>query len=226
GRLHVRRRQAERDRVVLLIADFRPPMFWGVSRAFRSVAAAEALCLIGWSAAEAGGRVGLLAITGGEAAVARPRGRARGMLDAIGAMVAAHRAGLAAMRRGLAETPPLDAALAPVERLAPPGAELVLASGFDETGPELRDRLDALARRRAPRLVEVVDAAAGALPRGRYPIRLPGGRRARVRLDGGARPERLSRELAGRQALIVDAGDPAEATARRIAAAFPQGRAA
>ena len=33
---------AERDRTVILIADFRPSMLWGTRRTLRSVAAAEA----------------------------------------------------------------------------------------------------------------------------------------------------------------------------------------
>ena len=54
GRLHVRTFQAERDRAVLLVADFRPSMLWGTRRTLRSIAAAEALCLIGWRAAAEG----------------------------------------------------------------------------------------------------------------------------------------------------------------------------
>jgi len=41
GALHVRQFQEERDRETLLVADFRPSMLWGISRCFRSVAAAE-----------------------------------------------------------------------------------------------------------------------------------------------------------------------------------------
>ncbi|MEM8952145.1 MAG: DUF58 domain-containing protein, partial [Pseudomonadota bacterium] len=33
GRLHVRQFLEDRDRILLLIADFRPSMFWGISRA-------------------------------------------------------------------------------------------------------------------------------------------------------------------------------------------------
>ena len=57
GTLHVRQFQEERDRVVLLVADFRPSMFWGISNSFLSVAAAEALCLTGWRAVNDGARV-------------------------------------------------------------------------------------------------------------------------------------------------------------------------
>ena len=227
GRLHVRQFQEERDRVSLLIADFRPAMFWGLRRAFRSVAAAEALTLIGWNVVESGGRVGLLALSAAEPLVVPPRGRTRGMLDVIGGLVQAHEAGLAAMSGGTTEDPPLDQALSRADRLVPSGAELIVASGFDAPGPGLADRLDALSRRRMPRLVFVTDAQIDRLPRGRYPIRMDDGRRIRVRLGGGpADPPAHIRQIAGRQALVLDAGETIEQTARRIVAAFPAERAA
>ena len=46
GVLHIRQFQEERDRVTLLIADFRPSMFWGLRRAFRSVAAAACVMAV------------------------------------------------------------------------------------------------------------------------------------------------------------------------------------
>ena len=48
GELHVRTHHDERDRAVVLVADFRPSMLFGTRRALRSVAAAEALVLLGW----------------------------------------------------------------------------------------------------------------------------------------------------------------------------------
>ena len=219
GRLHVRQFQEERDRVVLLIADFRPSMFWGVTRAFRSVAAAEALVLYGWTVVEEGGRAGLLAITPGAPVIVPPRGRVRGMLDVIGGLVAAHARGLELVVAGEAAEPPLDVALNQVDRLAPAGAELVLASGFDTPGDGLSDRIAALARRRTPRPILITAAEGGALPRGRYPIRLPDGRRVRVTLDGAGQGAGAPvREVAGRSALVIDAGQPVEAMARQIAA--------
>lgn len=218
GVLHVRQFMDERDRVLLLVADFRAPMLWGITRAFRSVAVAEALCLLGWQAVEEGGRVGLLALTGSGPLGVRPRGRVRGMLDVIGGMVTAHEQALAA---------PGDTALAdalePVERLAPGGSEVVIASGFDRPGA-LGDALTDMARRRVVRLMMMGDARADRLPRGRYPIRLPDGRRLRVSLTGQAEAE-PRREIAGFPLLHLDAGQPVEGLARHLAAAFPQDRA-
>ncbi|TXM93858.1 DUF58 domain-containing protein, partial [Methylobacterium sp. WL122] len=47
GILHVRTHHDERDRAVVLLADFRPSMLFGTRRALRSVAAAEALASLG-----------------------------------------------------------------------------------------------------------------------------------------------------------------------------------
>ncbi|WP_158808463.1 DUF58 domain-containing protein, partial [Beijerinckia sp. L45] len=54
---HTRTYLDERERTVLLIADFRPSMLFGTRRALRSVAAAETVALLGWRAIARGGRV-------------------------------------------------------------------------------------------------------------------------------------------------------------------------
>lgn len=227
GVLHVRQFQEERDRVTLLVADFRPAMFWGLRRAFRSVAAAEALTLVGWNVVESGGRVGLLALGSGAPLVVPPRGRTRGMLDVIGGLVEAHGQALAAMADGQRDDPRLDLGLSRIDRLVPSGAEVVIASGFDLPGAGLADRLNALARRRTPRLILMTDAAAMRLPRGRYPVRLSDGRRLRLR-SGGSGPEDDDplADVAGQSALVLDAGANIEDMARRLGAVFATGRAA
>ncbi|MHA6345995.1 DUF58 domain-containing protein [Roseivivax sp. CAU 1761] len=223
GRLHVRQFQEERDRVSLLVADFRPAMLWGTRRAFRSVAAAEALALIGWRVVEEGGRVGLLALGAGPPVAVPPRGRARGMLEVIGGLVRAHEAALALALTGADRDPPLEAGLARLERIAPRGAELVIASGFDAVGPGFDDRIAALGRGRVPRLLAIRDGGTARLPRGSYPIRLPDGSRARARIDGGPAPAAEIR-IAGLAALALDAATAPAALADRLAAAFPADR--
>lgn len=223
GTLHIRQFQEERDRISLLVADFRPAMLWGITRAFRSVAAAEALALIGWKNVHEGGRVGLLALTASGPVFVPPRGRTRGMLDVIGGMRAAHQQALEEAIGGAVDMP-LDGALVGVERLVPAGAEVIIASGFDLPGQGLGDRLARLARRRVPHLLMVMDAEAGRLPQGRYPIKLPDGRQVHVDLRGAdPRPEEEV-QIAGRAALLINAGASVQDTARGLAAAFPSGR--
>ncbi len=227
GRMHIRQFQQERDRITLLVADFRPSMFWGMRRALRSVAAAEALALIGWSIVESGGRVGFFAITPKKPVIVPARGRLRGMLDVIGGLVQAHDDALTTISAGQGGEPPLDQALSRVDRLVPSGSELVIASGFDAPGNDLDDRLAALARRRTPRLVLITDAAIQSMPRGRYPVRLADGRRVRLALgSNGTQQDYSEEEIAGRPALVLDAGETVEHTARRLATAFPTGQVA
>lgn len=223
GRPHVRRFHEERDRVCLLVADFRPSMLWGLIRAFRSVAAAEALAMVGWRVVEEGGRVGLLAVGAGDPVMVPVRGRTRGMLAVIGGLVRAHEAAKALAVAGGLDDPPLDLALAPLERIAPRGAELVIASGFETRGGGLADRLAVLARRHVPRLLHLTDGVVARLPRGSYPIRLPDGSRARVDLAGGAAVPDVA-AVAGWPALTIDSGAAPEDTARLLAAALPPDR--
>ncbi len=225
GKLHVRRFHEERDRVCLLVADFRPSMLWGLARAFRSVAAAEALVMIGWRAVEDGARIGLLAIGSEEPVMVPIRGRTRGMLGVIGGLVRAHDAAAAHALAGQVDDGPLDLGLVPLDRIAPRGAEIVIASGFETPGSALTNRLEMLARRHTPRLLHVIDGVVARLPRGSYPIRLPDGRHVRIDLaaDGaGIAPDDAG--IAGWPALPIDASAPPETTARLLATAFPPGR--
>lgn len=168
--------------------------------------------MLGWQIVEAGGRVGLLAVTSDQSFVVPARGRVRGMLDVIGGMVEAHEH---ALRDSEQEDPTLEQALVQAERLAPPGAELLIASGFDVLGAGFSDRLDALARRRTPRLLLVTDGES--LPRGRYPVRLADGRFARLRIGGHEAPRKVQK-IADRDALVLDAGEQIEQMAQRILA--------
>ncbi len=214
GRLHVRQFQEERDRVCLLVADMRRTMFWGLRRALLSTAAAEALALVGWQIVESGGRVGLLVLTDGPALAVPPRGRARGMLDVIGGMTGAHRRALSAALAGQGDAQTLEQGLVRAERLAPTGSEILIASSFDRAGTGLADQLDALARRRFPRLILVTGASE--LPKGGYPVRLPDGRSLKLQL-GTALPSGSSEaSVAGHSALVLDAGASIEENARRI----------
>ena len=82
-------------RRVLLVADFRPSMLQGRSRAFRSVAAAEALTVLGWQVAEAGGSVGLMTLgTGAPVRVPLDAG-AEGMRQVVSGFVRGHEAAAA-----------------------------------------------------------------------------------------------------------------------------------
>ncbi len=218
GTLHVRSFQEERDRVTLLVADFRPAMLWGSKRAFRSVAAAEALVLIGWQAVEQGGRVGLLALNAGIPVAVPARGRTKGMLAAIGGMVRAHATALQQALDGVQTDPPLSNALTRLSRLAPKGAEIVIASGFDAPGDGLEDCLGELSHRRTPRLIQIGDTGSTDLPAGAYPMRLFDGTRRRVRISGLRQNPIAQPHIANLPVLPLDAGQEVQEFARQISA--------
>lgn len=158
GKLYVKQMHDERDRRVVLVADFRPSMLWGTRRAFRSVAAAEMLTLLGWQAAQAGARVGLVVLSDAEPVAVPGRGREWGMVAVIGALVAAHRAALARFAEGRDDDPPLAEGLVQVGRTAPRGAEIVVASAFEDSGPALDAALGDLCWRHTVTLLSMIDA--------------------------------------------------------------------
>lgn len=169
GELKVRMFHAEQDQTTVLLADFRPSMLWGTRRTLRSVAAAEALAIIGWTAVQSGGRVGLIAVTAEQNVLVPPRGRDAAMIRVIGAMVRAHATALhgAVSQAGLQE-PPLETALDLARRAAPRGAEVWLASALDTPGQAFGDRVLALTSRATLRVVHIEDAFETAPPPGRY----------------------------------------------------------
>ncbi|MDP3341402.1 DUF58 domain-containing protein [Frigidibacter sp.] len=144
GSLQVRSFQEDRDRSVMLIADFRPPMLWGTRGRFRSIAAAEALAVAGWQAVLAGGSAGVVALTAGALVAERAAARARGMARVAGCLARAHAAALEAPE---AAVPDLAQMLAGAARLAPRGAAVVLATGFDDPGAGIEQVLAGILRR-------------------------------------------------------------------------------
>ena len=177
GELHVRTHHDERDRAVALLADFRPSMLFGTRRALRSVAAAEALALLGWRVVGDGGRVGLIVAGAGEPTVIRPAGGERAMTAVTGALAHAHAAALALSDR---DDPPLGPFLTLARALLPSGGHLVMASALDAAGADFETLLTVLAERLSIRLLLVSDAFERERPRGFYPFATPDGQRGTI----------------------------------------------
>jgi uncharacterized protein (DUF58 family) len=218
GRPHVREHHDERALAILLVADFRPCMFWGTRGRLRAVAAAEALTILGWRRAEQGGRVGLLALTASGARAVRLRAAERGMEAVIGAMVAAHAQGLADAMAGAGD-PPLDAALADAAALAPRGAEIALASCFEAPGAGAAALLGELAARGRLRPLFVTDAFEAAPPPGLYPVATSQGGAFWARfVRRAASPDPRATLLAPFGPIAVDPAASAEALAAELGA--------
>jgi len=222
GVTHVRTFHDERERTAILIADFRPCMLWGTRRALRSVAAAEALALIGWRIIESGGRVGLIAFGAGAPVHVAARGRQRGMASVIGGMAAAHRAALLALANAEStEDPPLDGALEIAAGLAPTGSAVFLASGMDRPGDGFDSLARALCRRAALTVLLVTDAFESRAPAGSYPVVTAKGvvqwaSIARKSAPAEPDPRRRRLDRLGMTTIAIDAGAEPEAMAEAL----------
>ena len=172
GVQHIRSFRDERDRVVLLVADFRPSMLFGTRRALRSVAAAEALALLGWQASAEGSRVGAWAVAAGALDVS-PAGHGPHMMAGVLGLLA--RAHAAALRGTGQDDPPLAGALEAAARVTPAGATLCVASGLDAPGEGFDTVVRWLARRNDVQFVIVRDAFEQAPPAGLFPFTANGG---------------------------------------------------
>jgi len=195
GAPHVRTFRDERQRTVLLVADFRPSMLFGTKRAFRSVAAAEALAFVGWRVSGEGGRVGLLTVGTDDPVFVHPTQGERAMMTVIAGMARAHRKALASED---VEEPALDGFMELGTRCLPRGGALVLATALERSGAGFERTARSLARRGALRIILVADAFEQAPAPGIYPFITPEGHRAHGAIDhsrnasrGDARLSRL-----------------------------------
>lgn len=172
GTPHLRSFHEDRERTLVLIADFRRPMLWG-TQSFRSVLGAEALALAGWQAAASGGSVGVAAITDEGVFSEHPTAGMRGMARVSGCLERAHSAALA--RHPGTDLVP---ALLRVARTVPRGAMVALASTLDRPGPGLDACLGAMVRRGPLRVILPADPFEDAPPRTPLPFVTEDGRQA------------------------------------------------
>jgi uncharacterized protein (DUF58 family) len=181
---HTRTYLDERERTVLLIADFRPSMLFGTRRAFRSVAAAETLALLGWRAAGRGGRVGLAAASAGGMQYGR-RGRGeRAMIALTGTLAEAHRDAL--LDRS-SDDPPLDTILETASMLPGSGSTIIVATALDTPGERFEAVAAGLSERHDLVFCLIEDEfERGAVP-GTYPFTTAQGANGWLRVDSGAK---------------------------------------
>lgn len=208
GAPHVRSFRDERQPNVLLVADFRPSMLFGTKRAFRSVAAAEALAVVGWRVIGQGGRVGLLTAGADEPVFVRPSQGERAMATVIAGMAHAHSK---ALESRADREPALDRFMEMAARCLPHGGVLMLATALEHAGEGFDGVARSLTPRGALRVILVTDAFERAPPPGLYPFLTMEGDRAHGvinRSREGAAPgdARLARLRAlGAYAVCLDA---------------------
>jgi uncharacterized protein (DUF58 family) len=209
GDAHVKVFDEERERPVVVLADFGPSMFFASQGAFKSVIAARLAALIGWSAVAHGDRIGALIFNGGHQELP-PAGGRRGQMRLIRALT---RAG--DPDTGLANPPDLRGlaeALGRLRRVARPGSLVFLVSdfyGLDEAAAGHLHRLRAHNDLTALQVVDPLELVPP--PPGRYSI--SDGRR-RGLIDTARRSGRehyaahFERHHAAVRALTEEAGIP------------------
>jgi len=216
---HVRTFRDERDRSLLLVADFRPSMLFGTRRAFRSVAAAEALALIGWHASAEGGRIGLIAAGPTETASTAPRRGVRQMATVLGMLTRSHADAVESRSRA---DLPLASVLETAARLVASGGCIVVATALDEPGDDFDAVVHWLARRNDLRFAIIRDAFEREPPEGLYPFVTAAGRKGTIRIgrDHRAAADRRCAHLRsfGASAIIVDSDAAPEALASTLEA--------
>lgn len=141
GKPHVKIYHEERERPVVILADFNPSMIFGTRVAFKSVVAARLASLLAWTVVKQGDRVGGFFFSADAHSELIPRGRESGVLPL-----------LAALSRYTDQTeeqraqPPrkLSDALIRLRRVIRPGSILVLISDFYSVDSECEKHLSRL----------------------------------------------------------------------------------
>ncbi|MBS7544127.1 DUF58 domain-containing protein [Ancylobacter oerskovii] len=214
GAPHIRSFHEDRDDTLLLIADFRPSMLWGTGTALRSVHAARLLAKRGWQAAARGASLAAISVDATGLALV-PSGAGAMQMSRISQMLAGrHDQALrdqALHDRAQAvqgEAPTLAEALIRATRLAPPGGEVLVATGPDGIEAVDEPALARLARRRRVRVALALDPVDRAPPSRALPIHAgPLSRFARLRpLDPALLSQRLRVLNVGLEMLADDAG--------------------
>ncbi|TVQ92441.1 MAG: DUF58 domain-containing protein [Chromatiaceae bacterium] len=174
GHPHVKRFDEERERPVMVLADFAPSMFFASQGVFKSVLAARLAALIGWATIAHGDRIG--ALLSGAAAGAEghlelaPAGGRRGQLRLIRALVAAGDPS-AALARPAAPAGTLGRALGRLRRVVRPGSLIFLLSDFHGSDAESARHLRRLAQHNDLTAIWIADPLELAPPPpGRYPV--------------------------------------------------------
>lgn len=141
GKPHVKIYQEEKERPVVILADFNPSMIFGTRVAFKSVVAARLAALIAWTVIKQGDRVGGLFFSATEHSELTPRGRESGVLPLL-ACLSNYTTQSTVQRE---ETPrKLIDALIRLRRVVRPGSLVVLISDFYSMDNECEQHLNRL----------------------------------------------------------------------------------
>ena len=169
GSAHVKVYQEERERPVVVMADFGPAMFFATEGAFKSIVVTRAAALIAWAAVHNGDRIGGLFYNGSHHELRPTRGQ-RGALHLIRELVSA--ADPANIGNTLSHSDNhFNTALARLRRVARPGSLVYMFSDFYHLDNDSKRQLQLLRRHNDVVACQILDRLELHAPEpGRYPV--------------------------------------------------------
>lgn len=141
GKPHVKIYQEERERPVVILADFNPSMLFGTRIAFKSVIAARLAALLAWTVAKQGDRIGGVFFSALNHSEFTPRGRESGVLPLL-ASLSQYTA--QSDEQQAAKPVRLSDVLIRLRRVVRPGSIIVLISDFYSMDVESEQHLNRL----------------------------------------------------------------------------------
>ena len=125
GEPHVKVYQQERERPVIVLADFNPSLYFGTRVALKSVVVAKVAALIAWRAVKDGDRVGALLFSSDRHQEIPPRSRDKGILPLLSNL-----SEFSELTKQTASPTPLSEALIRLRRVVKPGSLITVISDF------------------------------------------------------------------------------------------------
>lgn len=125
GEPHVKVYQQERERPVILLADFNPSLFFGTRVALKSVVVAKVAALVAWRAVKVGDRVGALLFSSEKHQELPPRSREKGILPLLSKL-----SEFSELHNQSSPPMPLSEGLIRLRRVVKPGSLIIVISDF------------------------------------------------------------------------------------------------
>jgi uncharacterized protein (DUF58 family) len=203
GKPHVRVYTEERDRPLIVVVDQRMSMFFGSTRAFKSVIAAEAAALAIWMGFAAGDRVG--GIVFGDDAVTRVRPlRSRGRIEMLFGAIASMNRSLRADSAARTNYAQLNAALEGVLQIAGHDFLVCIMSDFAGADQRTRQLLRRIAAHNDVLAALVFDPLWQRMPEHRALVVSEGRLQVELRIDDARVREPLASLFKGRAAQVAE----------------------
>lgn len=162
---HTKIFREERERPVFMLVDQRSPLFFGSTRCFKSVLAAQIAALLGWAALANGDRLGALVFGDYNQRDVRPRRSKHAVLELLHQLQDYNHRLTSPITPAPASLPSgqlqkansLNEMLADARRIAKPGCALFIISDFHDVETKAEQQLFELARHTDVTLIHVYD---------------------------------------------------------------------